>query len=154
MSEIPRGWDACKWEEAEAVLCANGSIYTIETKSNHGSLDSFVVFFEPGESEIGTHHAEHCLGMMPVKKNELFGLNDEEVPEEKTIKVDYAYIRDRTSADVRRVASFMIDRAYEIGQGDLGAFEHMVDEEFRTWWEMLNLRYAYLQEKKGSTIKD
>lgn len=117
-----------------------------------GSIDSFKIFFEPGESEIGIHQAEFRLGMSPIKQNEHFGLEEGETPKEEIVKVDFAYIRDRTAADVRQVAGLLLDCARDIGQGDMAVFEVLIDDQLDLWRQMLNLRYFALQEQKGETI--
>lgn len=78
---LPHGFDHCTWEEADHVLIGE-KWFSIEMLKHHGSVDSFKIFFEPGESEIGVHQAEFCLGMTPIKQNEYFGLENSELQKE------------------------------------------------------------------------
>lgn len=146
MTILPKGFEYCTWEEADHAF-VNGGCFRVEPQKHHGVVDSFKIFFEPGESEIGTHQAEHSLGMLPIKQVEYL-----EHDENQEVKVDYAYIRDRTASDVRQVAGLLLKCAQEIGQGDLLAFENLLDTELDKWMEMLTFRYINLQERKGKLL--
>ena len=151
MSNIPKGFDVCAWEEADHVLTSEGW-YSIKLHEHHGSIDSFTIYFEPGESEIGTFQAEDCLGMTPLKMNAEFEGGEEKPTEPYERKVDFGYIRDRTAADVRKVATLLCEIAAEIQKGDMAAFDTLVNERFELWWQMLLLRNSYLMERKGKTV--
>ena len=152
-AKLPFGWDYCSWEEADAVLCPNGTWFKIETKKNHGLLDSFKIYFEPGESEIGILQAEDYLSLLPIKKNAFFGLeNEEELSEEQIVKVDYEYIKNRTASDLRKVAQVILETAGEVSKGDLEAFEILIEEQLLAMIQILSLRYSYLRDNKGKTI--
>lgn len=145
---LPHGFDHCTWEEADHILIGEKWI-GIELQKHNGVVDSFKIFFEPGESEIGIFQAEHSLGMLPIKKNKFFSV---EKLEEDIIKVDFEYIRDRTASDVRQVAGFLLECAKDIELGDLSVFETLIDDQWNDWGMRLHLRYFCLQEQKGETL--